>query len=162
MRGRKPTPINLRLIKGNPGKRPIPEEPKPPPAVPDKPDWLDEEASKEWDRVVPQLMALGILSRLDRAILVAYCTAWSNVLRLSQELEDVGWWIPTGEGGRKRNPAAASFREACERLQKTAAEFGMTPSSRVRLAVPGAAEELDPLEELMQRSASRSRFPPKT
>ena len=104
--------------------------------------------------MLPELMALGILSHLDRAILVAYCTAWSDVLQLSKELEEVGGWGPPGEGGRKRNPAAASFREACERLHKSAAEFGMTPASRVRLAVPGAVEEPDRLDELMQRRNS--------
>jgi hypothetical protein len=73
----------LKLIKGNPGKRPLPkDEPQPDPAIPEKPDYLDAEASKEWDRIVPELERLGLLTQLDRAMLVSYCQAWSAVVEL--------------------------------------------------------------------------------
>lgn len=152
MKGRKPTPTKLRLIKGNPGKRPLPvDEPTPDPAIPEKPDCLDAEASKEWDRIAPELERLGLLTQLDRAILTKYCQAWSAVVALEREIAESGWWVPTGDGGRKRNPAAASLNEAYKRLFAAATEFGGTPAARVRLATPNGGSELDPLEELMQR-----------
>src|SRR5687768_3708732 len=78
-RGRKPKPTLLKILDGNPGKRPINEsEPNAPDGVPDCPDWLDDEAKAEWARVIPELREMGLLSRADRPALAAYCTAWSR------------------------------------------------------------------------------------
>lgn len=150
-RGRKPQPTALRLVKGNPGRRPLPaNEPKPQPGIPEKPDWLKGEAAAEWDRVVPELEALGLLAGVHRAVLVTYCTAWADYVELYEAVQEIGWTVPTGEGGFKRNPNAASLRDAHERLRSAASEFGMTPSALVRLATPGGPVD-DPLDELEKR-----------
>ena len=48
MAGR-PKPTNLKLIEGNPGKRPLPgNEPKPKPKAPSMPSDLDYQAKKTW------------------------------------------------------------------------------------------------------------------
>jgi hypothetical protein len=48
-RGPRPEPSSLKLLKGNPGKRPLNErEPKPPAGAPEAPAHLDEEARREW------------------------------------------------------------------------------------------------------------------
>ena len=157
-RGRKPQPTALRLIKGNPGKRPLPEnEPRPAPAAPEMPDWLEGEAAAEWERVVPQLEALGLLAQIHRAVLVTYCTAWADYVELYQDVTETGWTVPTADGGRKRNPNAASLRDAYERLRSAASEFGMTPSALVRLATPGDGTVMDPLDELEQRRRALER-----
>ncbi len=44
-------------------------------AHPSKPRSLTGEAAAEWSRVVPELERSGILSTVDRALLVRYCTA---------------------------------------------------------------------------------------
>ena len=47
-RGRKPKPTHLKVLAGNPGKRPLPKnEPKPKPIAPRCPQWLDPIARKE-------------------------------------------------------------------------------------------------------------------
>ena len=52
MAGRKPKPTKLKLLAGNPGGRPLPEnEPQPDPAIPDPPDWMEGEALAEWRRI---------------------------------------------------------------------------------------------------------------
>ena len=157
MPGRRPTPTKLKLIKGNPGKRALPkDEPTPDPVIPDKPEGLGEEASKEWDRIAPELERLGLLTQLDRAMLFSYCQAWGAVLELQAEIDETGWWVPTGDGGRKRNPAAASLNEAYRRLHSVAGEFGGTPAARVRLASPSDGKKIyDPLEELIERRRTR-------
>lgn len=150
-RGRKPQPTALRLVKGNPGRRPLPEnEPRPDPGVPEKPHWLSGEASAEWDRIVPELQSLGLLAQVHRAVLVTYCTAWADYVDLYHAVQETGWTVPTGDGGFKRNPNAASLRDAHERLRSAASEFGMTPSALVRLTNPGGPID-DPLEQLEKR-----------
>ena len=49
-----------------------------PPGVPEKPEWLNKEASAEWDRVVPLLMDHGILSDIDGAALAVYCELYGE------------------------------------------------------------------------------------
>ena len=51
-RGRKPKPTALKVLEGNPGKRPLNElEPKPKKQAPSCPSWLEPEAKKEWRRM---------------------------------------------------------------------------------------------------------------
>ena len=74
--GPPPKPTRLRVLEGNPSKRPLyTDEPMPRQRAPDKPDDLSPVASEEWDRIVPELDRLGILSPLDRTMLVVYCEA---------------------------------------------------------------------------------------
>ena len=92
MRGRRPTPTRLKLLTGNPGKRPLNEdEPRPESAVPECPPELSPTARKEWDRLVGELGALRMLTNLDRAALAAYCGAyalWAEAMEaLGAELE---------------------------------------------------------------------------
>src|SRR4051812_32697332 len=59
MQGRKPTPAALKLIQGNPGKRPIRQEPQPERGdLPEPPEFLAEDAKAEWRRVAPELYRL--------------------------------------------------------------------------------------------------------
>lgn len=158
MRGRKPTPTALRLIQGNPGRRPLPSgEPRPKAKVPSRPKWLEPEARREWTRVCRELAALGILSILDRAMLALYCVAWGDYVELVALIKKEGWTVGTGEGGVKRHPAASSLREAHDRVRSAASELGLTPAARVRLAYPKDHGFRDPLEDLERRRQARQR-----
>ena len=89
MRGAKPKPTNLKILQGNPGKRPLNKrEPKPKLLIPDVPDHLTQSARDEWDRVSRELYMLGLLSSIDRSALAGYCQAYSR-------------WVDAEEGIRK-------------------------------------------------------------
>src|SRR5687767_8014477 len=76
MRGRKPLPSNVVRLRGNPGKRRLNDaEPTPAPGVPSCPSCLGEEARKEWKRLARELDDLGLLTRIHRGMLAAYCQA---------------------------------------------------------------------------------------
>jgi phage terminase small subunit len=77
MRGRKPIPSHMRLVRGNPGKRaPMSElRPHPVEAIPEPPAFLLEEAKAEWRRVAPELVELGSLTTLDLRPFAVYCQA---------------------------------------------------------------------------------------
>ena len=76
--GRKPTPTNLKILKGNPGKRPLPkDEPIPRPIMPEPPNHLCEVAKQEWEKICPGLYTAGILTEIDKAIVSAYCTSYA-------------------------------------------------------------------------------------
>ncbi len=72
--GTKPKPTALKLLEGNPGKRPLPmNEPKPAPTAPKCPSWLHKDAKKEWKRISTELERLGLLTQVDMAALAGYC-----------------------------------------------------------------------------------------
>lgn len=73
-RGPKPKPTKLKLLTGTARTHRLnPHEPQPDAAQPDAPEHLTDVAREEWDRVVVDLMALGIMTHLDRGALAAYC-----------------------------------------------------------------------------------------
>ena len=65
--------MNSKLFACGPGKRPINgDEPRPDENIPECPPELGPVARAEWDRLVGELVALRLLTNLDRAALVAY------------------------------------------------------------------------------------------
>ena len=145
--GRKPKPTCLKVVTGNPGKRPVNEnEIQPDDEVPVCPTWLSREAKAEWRRVVPELALLKLLAKVDRAALAAYCEAWSLLRRAEGELEKHGLLLlerTEFEDGSvvtkaTRNPAAYVMTNAMAQIRAFCGEFGLTPSARSRMSTPEA------------------------
>lgn len=139
-RGPIPKPTALRVIEGNPGKRPLPpNEPKPMVAAPSCPKHLKPKAKAEWRRISKQLLKLGLLTQVDRAVLAAYCQSWARWVEAEEEVAKRGDVVATTKGNWIQNPYLSVANKAREAMTKLAAEFGMTPSSRTRVEVPAAA-----------------------
>lgn len=152
MRGRKPKPTELKRLAGNPGKRPLnPSEPQLKPALPQVPRHLDVEARREWRRVVRELHQAGLLTRVDRAALAAYCQAYSRWTHASRELDGEPLTLVTASGYRYPNPLLGIQNNALETMRKFMTEFGMTPSSRSRVKAEKVDDEPDELERLLFR-----------
>ncbi len=153
MQGRKPKPTALKILEGNRGHRPLPEnEPKPQIALLEAPDYLkeDEIAIEEWDRIVPELYLLDLLTNVDRATLELYCTQYSLYRQAMVDIKENGLISENARHGEKPNPSIAIAREAGKMVKSMAVEFGLTPSARVRLSVPDKPDEEDPLEEMLK------------
>jgi P27 family predicted phage terminase small subunit len=147
VRGRKPKPTALKALAGNPGKRPLPDgEPRPDPALPSPPAFLDEEARTEWDRIAPELHKLGLLTHLDRTVLAAYCVSFAVWVRAGAGLSRL-LSSPDADG-----PAIKRWATICSRalreLHMLGSELGLSPASRTRLRVEPPCEA-DPLAEFL-------------
>jgi P27 family predicted phage terminase small subunit len=153
--GRKPVPTNLKILKGNPGKRPLNKnEPKPELGAPGCPTWLSIEAKAEWRRIVPKLDKLGLLTKVDRAALAVYCEMWATfvyaqrlvhqhgiiILKKTMEAETADGTVIIYQHPVK-NPALQVSRDAADKIRQFCAEFGLTPSARGRLELPEADED---------------------
>ena len=136
MRGRKPKPSALKMFEGNPGKRALNQnEPKPAVQTPDCPVHLDDEAQAEWNRITPELSTLGLIARIDRAALAAYCQAWSRWVKAEEMLKSTGPVIKSKTTGAiYQNPYLAVANRAMKQMRDFLTEFGMTPSSRSRVS----------------------------
>jgi P27 family predicted phage terminase small subunit len=152
MRGRKPKPTLLKVLDGNPGKRPLNErEPSAPPGIPECPAWLDEEAKAEWERVIPELQEMGLLSSADRAALAAYCTAWSRWVEAEAQVKKFGTVVKSPEKGfPMKSPYLSIADQALETMRKLMVEFGLTPSSRSRIKVPEDGDAADEFDQFLE------------
>lgn len=145
MRGRKPIPTKLKLLQGNPGKRPLPVEPEYTNSC-DAPSFISGEAKAEWDRVSKELNAVGMLTAVDRSMLTAYCLAWQDFVCLAKTMKKEGYTTDKG-----KTPAYLAYENAHKRLIETAREFGFSPSARARVhAVTQTKTPQDQLKDFLQ------------
>lgn len=137
---RKPTA--LRVIEGNPGKRALPKnEPKPAVSRSAAPEHLSREAKTEWRRVIAELTMLGVMTKLDRAALAAYCQAYGRWIQAERALARLaerdeashGLLIKTSNGNVVQSPLVGAANRAMVIMLRAAAEFGMTPAARARV-----------------------------
>lgn len=149
LRGPPPTPTSILEARGSWRAKARQGEPRPPVEAPACPDFLDAEAKAEWSRQIEQLLAIGCITKLDRAALTLWCAAWSEY-KFASEIVTRTPLVPqrnaSGEiipGTVEAHPAARIRDRAADRLLKVAAQFGFTPAARARLRseLPEPGEE---------------------
>jgi P27 family predicted phage terminase small subunit len=137
MRGRRPKPTRLKVLTGNPGKRPLNvNEPRPEIAIPDCPVELGPVARREWDRLAVELSSLRILTNLDRAALAAYCGAYAMWAEATEAIQKFGTMVKSPSGYPQQSPYVAVANRQAEIMMRIASEFGFTPASRSRITTP--------------------------
>ena len=173
-KGAKAKPTHLKLLGGNPGKRPIKEAAKAEAEIPKvKPDFpahlfKETKANKEtnkkankhiikgaktqWDYLIKVLHPLGLITILDVPILENYIINYAYYLQAIEEVNENGFSV--GDA-RKKNPAFSAL-ESLHKFQKEfLIEFGMTPAARSKIQLAGTGEVVDPLDEMMNKKASK-------
>jgi len=140
--GRRPQPTALKVLRGNPGKRPIREEPPIAPADPSfdtPPAELadDPTAAAEWRRVAPMLRAARLVTSSDRSALVALCQQWSRYLAAHAQVIALGMCIETTKSVPIPNPYLLVADRALTHCHRLWSELGLTPSGRARAAKIG-------------------------
>lgn len=149
--GRPPKPTVLKVLQGNPGKRPLnTNEPKPQPIAPKPPSWLPREAKREWKRLAPELEKLGLLTIVDGTAFANYCLAYARLREAEETIKREGMVITTEKGYKMPHPAVKIAEKAQQIIKAFCSEFGLTPSSRSRMSLPGKNED-DEYEEFRRR-----------
>lgn len=146
MRGRKPTPTALKLIAGNPGKRPInTDEPQPRSDLTQAPDWLTDRQRATWIEVV-ELAPAGLLKDIDASVFTVWVIAFDLYQEASEKLSRTGMLIKAPNTGvPMQSPYLAIVNRQAQIMMKAAAEMGFTPASRSRVVVKrDAAKDADP------------------
>lgn len=150
MRGRKPVPTAVKLLYGNPGKRPLnTQEPQLPPPSPVPPDWLDDTAKAKWTEKYPALAASGLLTAGDLDTFAAYCSAYSNWRRATEEGQRHKLIFRTPGGAVQQVPYVSIARNWMQLMVKIAAELGLTPSARSRVHAEQNYESYPELARIM-------------
>ena len=125
MRPAKPTA--LKIIQGNPGKRPLNKhEPKPTPGC-KKPAFVKGRCARVWNQYAPELERLGLLTSVDGPMFAAWCLL---VTKMETAFDSM---------------TAAEIAQ----MRMISAVFGMEPSSRARLSVKPDEPTEDPAAQYL-------------
>ena len=152
--GRKPKPTALKKLEGNPGKRPLNTmEPTPPNVSIHCPQYLLPDARKEWKRLAPILIQMGLLTAADVVPFAAYCTAFARWKEAEEEISRHGSIYKDNEGRIRPNPYIAIANQQLREIKSFAAEFGLTPSNRSAMIANVYAvmnpSRVDPMEAIL-------------
>lgn len=144
-RGPAPLPSNVKRMKGTYRKdRAAPNEPRPKSAAPNCPAWLSGYAKQEWRWVVKELERLGLMTKIDRAALAAYCEAYAEWRTMEESIDEHGRTQTSDKGFVCLRPEVTIRNAALKRMREFLKEFGMTPSSRTRVSAPDEAPPANP------------------
>ncbi|MBC7597411.1 MAG: phage terminase small subunit P27 family [Polaromonas sp.] len=132
-RGPLPKPAALRLLEGNAGKRSLDLSAgvNPMNQIPTVPKHLGIEARKEWKRITPELLMLGLLTGLDRAALALYCQAVGRLSELETAFNGIVNRIMAG--GTGKDGAVTAPMDYSDAVY--AASYSVTPSGYAQQSV---------------------------
>lgn len=142
---KKKVPTKLKIIRGTNQKcRMNPDEAQPDPAIPSPPEHLSQTASVEWGRISQELYSLGLLSRIDRAALSAYCQVYGRWVEAENKIKEDGLVVTAPSGYAQQSAAVGIANKALELMHKYLTEFGMTPSARAKVRAEKPTEKENP------------------
>lgn len=135
MRGRKPNPAGLEVVKGANAKDPkrrkreavaaeveVEGLGKPPAYL-----KLSKEAKAVWKTDAPHFAI-----DLDRRAFGRYCQLVADAARFHADCEKEGWTV---KGTRFTNPKARLYQDARDAAERLASSFGLKPAERTRIPV---------------------------
>jgi len=169
MKGRPRLPKKIKLLKGNPGRRPLNDrEPQPLRTIPECPSHLTEEEREVWDVVSRKLYDMGVLTEVDDIALSFFCEYFNEYRKLADQVKKAGVFIKVKNGKEtktfvdpetgktvtkevdryivQRSPVAAARDTAWSIAGRILADFGMTPAARTRLKIELEKGKMDSYE----------------
>ncbi len=151
--GRHKEPTELKLLKGNPGKRDIdPDEVKPPPSMVPCPKWFDKYAKDVWNDLAPKLEKSGLLSEVDTLNFQNLCISAGIIRKAYADLKKNKTLSQETESGyRQQVPELGIINTAIKNVTSLSAKFGLSPSDRSGLVDPKAKEKRGKLASLLSR-----------
>jgi P27 family predicted phage terminase small subunit len=134
-RGPRPIPTHLKLVRGNPGKRPINrEEPRPVGDLVEAPEWFDDDQRQWWTYAIANAPA-GLLKRLDRDVLVVWVVAAVEHRAAAQKVRQLGQVTKTRDGNLIQNPFLPVMNRQAQMMLRAAEQLGFSPAARSRIHV---------------------------
>ena len=153
--GRPPKPTMLKLLTGNPGKRPLKlDEFRPDVKSPECPAHLATDAKNEWLRIAPLLEKHGLISEEDSAALALYCHAFGRWVEAERKIGEMrakggdGLIVKAPSGYPIQNPYIAISNKAMEQCYVYLQMFGLSPSARTRVTPSARSLDLPGFEQL--------------
>jgi P27 family predicted phage terminase small subunit len=162
-RGPPPKPTAIKLLEGNPGRRPVNRaEPQAEHKLPNPPRGWPKERRALWKRLAAMLERSGAATKLDGVAFELLVRALIDFHAAAEKVAQYGpVFMERGDGKIPKfaySPYWCVQNREFEKVKALLAEFGMTPSSRTRVVSASASAEApdSPLVALMRaRDAKR-------
>lgn len=142
MIGRPPKPTALKVLEGNPGRRPLPKgEPARKVSLPAPPRHLDPIGREAWRRFGRVLVARQVVTEGDAHALELLCSAYSEYRRAEKVCREQGFTYETkteqGSTLIRRRPESEIVADAWRRVMNGLTHFGLTPAASPKVAMVG-------------------------
>lgn len=146
LRGPRPHPTSIRLVKGNPSKKALNDAE---PRFADDvdlavPDDLVGPAAAYWGRLAPMLRDAGVYSVGDRDALRVLCRTLARLDQAEADVAAHGMYSTTADGRECVHPAVRIVETATAQARALWQEFGLTPSARSRVRADHGRKTEDP------------------
>jgi P27 family predicted phage terminase small subunit len=154
-RGPRPTPTKLKLLRGNPGHRPINKsEPQPSADGIVMPTHLGEVAAFKWREILPLLQDVKVMTRADVEALARYCDTYEWWLAVRKVLREQGDTYPIlNDGGQVKyvaqRPEVSIAHKLAQQMRQLEQDFGLNPSARTSLNVQTEEKSSDDINTIL-------------
>lgn len=148
-RGPRPLPTQLKVLRGNPGKRRLnANEPTPPLGGVVMPAHLGEVATAKWQELLPLLQSVKVMTTADVEALARYCDTYEWWLATRAKLKQEGDTYPIlNDSGEVKyiaqRPEVSIAHKLSVQLRQLEQDFGLNPSARSGLHVEAPKQEDD-------------------
>lgn len=141
-RGSRPKPTYLKLIAGNPSRRPLNmNEPRPQGNLREAPGWMSATQKAGWDYAIEHAPA-GLLKLLDRSVLAVWVVAEDTHRQAAERVSQTGLLVKTPNTDTPmQSPYLPIQNKQAMIMIKAAAELGFTPSSRSQISVDNSRSD---------------------
>jgi P27 family predicted phage terminase small subunit len=125
-------------------------DPKPSMLEVSAPEWLDADALEVWDRLAPDLKSKGVLTAWDVDAFAQLCSVVAIARKALADIAENGATCTTvvrelSDGtllyALRKNPAWQIARESMGLVVTLGGRFGLNPSDRASLTMPGSDDE---------------------
>lgn len=139
-RGPKPKPKQMLKLSGstwvNETRSGRADEVEVEPGEPKMPTWVRGRRAKyQWRRLVKELLEIGVITSVDGEALARLCMTYVRYVDALEVLAKEGDVFINSKGDPIRSPYSRIVEALNKDLIKLETEFGLTPSSRVRVPV---------------------------
>ena len=151
--GPKPKSNLLKVLEGNPGKRPLRNNLR----IKllkriQTPRWLPKYGKQFWRIHTPLLKSYGLLTELDSVAFEMLCVNYAVFRETAEILQKEGLLTIDERKLTRKHPAITIYINFSKLFLNLLRDFGMTPSSRSRLDITVVEDEFDPMEDLLNKS----------
>jgi len=142
----KPTPTALKVLRGNPGRRPLnAREPEPPALAEAVPRELTGRvARREWRRTIAPAIRIGMITAADRALAMHYCVLFDTwTMQIAEAAKSPDVQIYGKNNFAMPNVSRTNANKTLLLLTKVESQLGFTPTTRPKVQVTPAVKRWD-------------------
>lgn len=104
------------------------------------PEWLNETAAAEYNRVVSEAKAINLFDNMDLAILAIYADCYARYITASKAVREHGL-TATSRGAFTVSPYVEVADKAATQILKCSTKLGLSVTDRLKLIVPTKEEK---------------------